>query len=309
MVGTEIDSKQAGIGIRGHRRLYRIDIAPLLTQAHIQQAVHAGAAQQIVQQQQGAAARVVQVVGPGPDDDVRLVRIPVDGARESRHRVGQLAIHRCRGTDEPAQIALGQSLHPGKGGSPHRKEHHVAGGIMVGEELPGHRRRHAVERLGRTKNVATQRTPLEEQRLKLVVYQLGRGIEVEIDFIGHHLSLLVQLPLGELRVGHQVAQQLHGPGQMHARENRVDHRLLLGRVGIQLAPHHLHAVEDMRRTPVGRTLEQRMLHEMGQPVVGLLLVAGTGIDRKAAIRNGRLRGPVYEPQAVGQGANLIFFHK
>ena len=87
-VATEVDAEGAGIGIGGEVGLDVVDQAATLAQGHVQATVHAGAAQQVVQQIESRALRGVGIVAPSAYHHMRLVGIAVHGAAGRHVRRG-----------------------------------------------------------------------------------------------------------------------------------------------------------------------------------------------------------------------------
>ena len=80
----------------------------------------------------------------------------------------------------------------------------------------------------------------------------------------------------------------------------MHHRLLLVGIGVQVAAHVLHAVQDVPGLPPGGSFENQVLHEVRHALLVLAFVARAGIDGKAAVRDRESLRLVHQPQAVGQ---------
>ena len=299
-VGTEIDRRHARVGIRGDVRLDRIDQPLALAQGDVEAAVHAGPAQQVVEQEQGDTPVVVQAVGPAAQQDVRLVRLLRHPLADGGHgRRGDPFARRHR----PVRGAQPFHRHPADPpeiGPPHREEQHIGGHVIAVHEAAARGGVEGQERPLVAQDRVAQRVPLEKQVLKLVEDQLRGAVLIRVDLVEDHLHLLLDLAGRETGVERQVGHQLERPPEMLLHEDRVDEGLLLRRIGVQLAADVLHAVQDVPRAPLVRPLEKHMLHEMGQPHLVGALVAGAGVHREAAIGHRRVDRQVHQPQAVRQ---------
>ena len=99
-------------------------------------------------------------------------------------------------------------------------------------------------------------------------------------------------------------QQLEGAGKVLDGEGTVDHRLFLVGIGVEVAAHVLHAVQDVPRLALAGTLEDEVLHEVRHARLVFALVARAGIHGKAAIGHPRSERLMDDAQPVGQGADV-----
>ena len=121
----------------------------------------------------------------------------------------------------------------------------------------------------------------EEALVPLVEDPIRRGVPVEIDLVAHHSPLQLKLPLREGAMADQISEELHGSSQLPSRSDGIDDGLVLRRIGIYGAAHHLHPIADVIRTAVGRPLEEGMLDEVSQPRQPLGIIPTTGVDSKS----------------------------
>nr|WP_300133188.1 hypothetical protein [Duncaniella sp.] len=155
-----------------------------------------------------------------------------------------------------------------------------------------------------------KRRPLIDQILEIIENSIRRTVEIRIDLLGHNLLLTPDLSLRKHRITHHLPQQRHSPLEMSRRKSRIDNRLLLRRISIQLTTDNLHTVPDIRRPVDRRTLENRMLHEMRQPVQPLRLIAATRIHRHTAMLHSHRHTSRDNPQPVTEPVilNRLFTH-
>ena len=143
-----------------------------------------------------------------------------------------------------------------------------------------------------------QRRTLEEDILKLIIYQFGRRIIIALYLIADYLHLLVYLRLRINRVEDDVGKQIHGPCDVILQDGGVIHRSLLVGVGIQVAAHALQTVENVPGFSAFGALEGDVLAEVSQTLLARLLVAGAGIYLVAAIHHLAVRWQVDDAESV-----------
>ena len=139
---------------------------------------------------------------------------------------------------------------------------------------------------------------LVDEVFEAVEDEVGRRIVVTLYFIHNHLTLLVHLMLWKSAVKHDVENQFSSPFQMLLHESGIHHRLLLVRVGIQVATHRLHPVDDVPRPALLRTLEHHVFAEMRHPLLANLLITGASVDADATIRHIRWRRYLNQSQTI-----------
>ena len=118
-----------------------------------------------------------------------------------------------------------------------------------------------------------------------VVGRVFRGT----DLLQDHMLLALQLLLVESRIDENVGEKIDGERHVVLEDaGIIGGRFDTGR-GIELAADILDLFGDLAGTaPVG-ALEGHMLEEMGNAMLALGLVAGTGLDPDAERRAGKLR--------------------
>ena len=83
-------------------------------------------------------------------------------------------------------------------------------------------------------------------------------------------------------------------------EYRVEHSALLGGIGIQLTAHAFHAVENVPRAAVFRSLENGVFNKVGQAILAASLVTTAGIDSQSAPRDPISRHQMHQSQTIGK---------
>ena len=152
--------------------------------------------------------------------------------------------------------------------------------------------------LGCAQDIMPQRRTLEEDILKLIIYQFGRRIVIALYLIADYLHLLIYLRLRINRVEDDVGKQVHGPCDVLLQDGGVIHRSLLVGVGIQVAAHTLQTVEYVPGFSAFGALESDVLAEMRQALLARLLVAGAGVYLVAAIHHLAIRWQVDDAESV-----------
>lgn len=126
------------------------------------------------------------------------------------------------------------------------EEHHALGTVVAGEEAVLLLGREPPDRALRPKDSVPEGMAVEDLVLELVEDQFARAILVGVQLVDDDLALLGPLLVGEAAVAGDVQQHLEAPLAVGRGEEGVEHRLLLGRVGIELCTHRLHALDDLR---------------------------------------------------------------
>ena len=187
--------------------------------------------------------------------------------------------------------------------SPH-EEDGIGRMIKTGGERLGILTAKALQPFGIAQYVTPQRVTAENQVLEIVEYQFGRCVLVALYLVNDYLGLLLQLVGWKGGVEDNIGQQLESTTEMLGQKGRVDNRLLLVGVGVQVAPYRLHAVQDVPCFPLVCSLKDEMLHKVCHTWFVGQFVARTCVDGKAAIGHLRARGLMDDAQPVGQGMEV-----
>ena len=214
---------------------------------------------------------------------------------------------RSTGTGLP-HVARKRGHHTGERKLPAIEKDHVRRAVIARQKREPVRRPEREQRVAVAQDVVSQGVMAEQIILELIINQLRRGIAIRVDFVENHLHLFLNFRLGKTRVEYEVAHQLDGAGKMLRQEHRIEDRLLLGRISVQLTAHRLHAIENVPRFAPPGPLEKQMLHEVGQSVLAFALVARTGMYRETGIRDLRRDKLVNHLQPVGQHICRIIGH-
>ena len=87
-----------------------------------------------------------------------------------------------------------------------------------------------------------------------------------------------------------IEQHLEAPLAVGRGEEGVEHRFLLGRVGIELRTHRLHALDDLRGRAQVRALEEHVLYAVRQAMLEAGLVAAADGDTYPEVAHGAILG-------------------
>ena len=147
---------------------------------------------------------------------------------------------------------------------------------------------------------------LEEDVLKLIVYQFSWRVVVALDFIADDLHLLVYLLLGIGGVEDDVGEEVHGSGDMFLQDGGIIYRALLVGVGVEVASHALQAVEDMPSLASLGALEGDVLAEVSQSLFARLLVPSASVDLIAAIYHLAVGRQVDDAESIVECICIVF---
>ena len=101
--------------------------------------------------------------------------------------------------------------------------------------------------------------------------------------VDNHLCLLLYLALRKGGVEYNIHQKFEGTAEMLGQESRVNHRLFLVGVSVEVAAHILHAVQNVPCLALGGTFKYKVLHKMRHTLLVFKLVARTRIYGKTTI--------------------------
>ena len=306
-IGTEVDVHHARVGIARQVALHVVYQSRVFAQGEVEAAVHARSAQHVVEQVEPRAALVRGGVAHAAHHHMRLMRVArhLHLARHVGERCRAALVGTARGN--VGREALGPHHDAVEGDVAIDKQHRIGRVVVTLGEAASALRGEALDMLRRTQDVVSQGVPAEERVLEIVENQFGRVVLVAVYLLEDDAALLVNLLLREGAVEDDVGEQLQGTREILLQEGRVHHRLLLVGEGIEVAPHILHAVQYVPRAALRGTLEQHVLHEMGQARLVGLLVASAGIDGIAAVDHRCGRRGVDDAQAVCQCMGVVCF--
>jgi len=115
---------------------------------------------------------------------------------------------------------------------------------------------------------------------EVVDHVVGRVLDA-LHLVENHLALTLDLFGVEAGLGHDVGQKVDGPHHVLVQHLGVEPGVLVGGEGVGLPPDLVHLLGDFGLTPPLGALEKHVLEEMGEPALGLLLVAATPPDPDA----------------------------
>ena len=178
------------------------------------------------------------------------------------------------------------------------EEYHVLGLVVALVKAHDVLRAVGAEAAGMAQDVAAQGVPVEHQVFKIVENLLTGSVLVTLYLIAHYFYLPVHLPLREGALEHYVGEQLGSPAEMLTHEGGIDHGLFLVGKGVKVAPHCLHAVQDVPGTAVTGALEEQVLQVMGHAALLFLLIARAAIYHKATVGHRGGTGTVQDAKAA-----------
>ena len=161
-IAAEINAESSGIGVGSQVGLYIIDQTAPFAQGHIQPAVHARTAENVVQQVERRTLVFVGIVSPAAYHDVRLVGIFMQNQifRNIQRR------RRTTGIDSHSRNVSQQFLRPAHHlpeiHITQHKEHHIAGMIKAGSKGGRIFAAEFLQLLRITENIASQRVSAKD---------------------------------------------------------------------------------------------------------------------------------------------------
>ena len=309
-IAPEVDAEDTRIGVAGEVALDIVDQAGLLAQSKVEPTVHAWTSQHIIEHIESGAAGIACRVSHATYHHVCLMR----AAREG-HLTGYVGwwghaafVEAARG--DVGGEALGPHQDAREGYIAIDEEDGVGRTVVATSEAEAALSGEAAQRAGIAQDIMTQGMVGKEGALEVIEDELGGVVAVAVNLLEYDAALLVNLVLGKGAVEDDVGEQLEGTRKVLLQECRVHHRLLLIGIGIEVATHILHAVQDVPGTALCRTLEEHMLHEMSETCLVGLLLARTCIDGVATVGYLGGRRCVYDAQTIGQRGGVIglMFH-
>ncbi len=282
--GARVDAEHARLGVHrvvGEDRVREPALLPHL----LEQTRGHPAADRVVHQPEGESPWVAAREARDPDADVRLLcgAVPHEGAAAGRRLLapgaqrGVVPVHPL-----PRRKVL---LHQSR----HRivlhvaRSHHdeVPRDVMLLPEPPdlvAAPRRH---RLYRPQHGPPQWVLAPHRLQEDVVHELVGRVLVHVDLLQDHLALGIEVRRLDHRVLKHVAEEVHRHGHVAVEDARVERRVLLGRVRVQVAADRIEGLGDVAGRARPRPLEEQVLKEVGCAGQPRLLVARAGVDPDA----------------------------
>ena len=192
------------------------------------------------------------------------------------------------------------------------EENHVAGMVVP----PGKRRRilaaEPLQLLRVSQDIASQRMSAEYQVFEIVEYQFRRVVLVRLNLVDNDFRFFGYLAFGKSGVEDNIRQQFESASEVLGKEGGVNYRLLLIGIGVEVAAHILHPVQDVPRLALGSPLEDEVLHKVSHTLFVFQFVARTGVYGKATISHLGRRRFVDDAQPVSQrmqiALRIYFFY-
>jgi hypothetical protein len=184
---------------------------------------------------------------------------------------------------------------------PRQHQHHVSRNVVrpeVGEEVVARGFPDGVD-------IPDDGAPVRVDLVRLPEERLGddppRVVLVHPHLLEDHLELPRKLPGVEDRVPERVGEDIEGVFEEPPGEGDVVDRLVVARVGVDLAPHRLDLPGDLPGSPALRPLERHVLEDVGHPRAVLRLRGAARLDprlhrhhRRRRVRTDDDRQPVSE---------------
>ena len=106
---------------------------------------------------------------------------------------------------------------------------------------------------------------------------------------------------------HDVGEQVHGLGQVFAKDRGIKDGVFLGGESVELAPHPFQPVHNLHgRAPPG-ALESGVLAEVRQPFATPRFMARPNGNGIAAKHHGRRGGQVDDAEPIPQNMRIVTF--
>ena len=184
------------------------------------------------------------------------------------------------------------------------KQHGAVGAVGAADEVQQVGGGVLAQAPGVAEDVASEGMSGEEQGLEVIVDEFCRGVVVALYLVDDDLALLLEFLLGEGAVEDDVHEQRQRAPEVLAEEGGVVDGLFLSGVGIEVAAHALHAVEDLHGGEVGSALEGHVFHEVCHAALAVELVACACGDGNACIDDVGGGGCEHDAQAAGEGEGV-----
>ena len=250
---------------------------PQLLAHPLEQAARHAAAEDVGQDGQREAPRILERKGVGAEHHVGLRRVPVLAPGETARRGG--ARH---GAPRAPTLAIGEPPLPVErleqaavvevAGRRHDAIARVVAGLMQAAEVIRRERRQRVR--GAEDGVAVRVAGPEGGRVELEHEIVGRVLHA-VDLLQNHVALGLQIALAQEGPAHQVGEDVH-----RQRQIGVEHVGLVAGgvppgVGVETAAPDLELQRQVARAAPLGALEHHVLEQMGDPhLLGPLVRAG-----------------------------------
>ena len=296
---AEIDAPYACVLIAEGVALSIIYKSVLLSQADIEEGVHARTAKDIVEQEEGCAVVMIHAVTAVAHEDMCLVGVALTN--------GHLRMVRGQGHQWLADIAALQGggvalylsdyfveIYLAK-----HKESGIVGDVIFAGEAQGIVGGVLAQTLCLAEDVAPKTVGTEEHLLEVVVDEFGGGVVVAVNLVNDDFYFLVYLVLRIDAMEDYVAEQIDSTGEVVALHGGVEDCYLFICESIEITANTFEVVAYMPGSATLCTLECHVLAEMRHARVALILVTGAGGYDITAIDNIGRRRLMDKSQSVG----------
>ena len=160
-------------------------------------------------------------------------------------------------------------------------DHHVARQVVLVEERPDRRHCDLADHLGFAENLAPERVVREHRIGELLLDHVHGLVTVHENLFEDHLTLRVDLFGPQRGPAEDVAEDVQTELDVLGQRPHVKGRVLLGRVGVHVAPDRVDLLGDLACGSFRRSLEEEVLEKMRDPRLLRRLVARAGPDPDA----------------------------
>ena len=304
-INAGIDVEKTGIGKWGVLRLDGVAETVLFANGDIEPRIHGGSADDVVEQGEGDLAFVEHRRGLTAHHDMHLVGVAVDGEVELAVVGTAVALGGAGLEGMVAEIAFTKVHHLLEIGAAYNGDDHAVSGVIVGQEGAEVVAGETLHIPFASQDIVRQRMLAEDVLLEVVVDKFGWAVLIGIDLLEDDLLLLLNLAFGEGGMEDDVGKEFETTLQMDRQGGSIDAGLLLGGEGVELAPYPIDAVQDMVRASVAGALEDAMLDEMGDALLGRAFVARTNIDINSGMGDNGVVLAENDADAVGKCVIVI----
>jgi hypothetical protein len=178
--------------------------------------------------------------------------------------------------------------------------------LEVSPDDPGGHRR---DRFDRPLDRASERMVGPEMLVEEIVDELVRSVVHHPDLLEDDLALLFDLRGIEIGVEHDVGEQIERHGEMLVQDLGVETGVFLGGEGVDLSADRVDGQGDFLGAPIGRALEQKMLNEMRDTVLGRRFVPRAFFEPNSHRNRAEVRHPLgHDRETVAKYFLLNQFH-
>ena len=254
------DGQRAGVLVGGPLRPDRVG-QPALFAHLLEEPARQAPPQHVIEHGQRPTSFVVTRDRPHAVDDVRLLGRPPHHVQSFRPGPGRRPLRRlspCLAGEPPLEIGRDRVV----GAVPRHRDHHVAGTVVMGEEVADVVCIQRADGRLRAQRVAPEGVPREQRGLPLLRHEVRRLVGVHQDLIEDDRAFGVDVGGTQGRIPHDVAEDVEPEREVLGQKPHVEGGVLLGGEGIAVPAHFVERLGDGRGRTRRRALEEKVLQEM-----------------------------------------------